>query len=204
MQQAAKLTAYCGALVLTACMPLAPRDRVVDYIALIYAAENGNDVLVEALLDRGAPVDALGPDVAGTLSIQAVEMDSPLQAAARAGNFDIVRLLLKHKPWVDHRCCDSPAALGIAAAAGNIELVKVLLEAGADPNIRSGYGQDLPNATPLDAARKNGHLDVVRKLEEARHMGSNAKMSHNDLLQRSVVDVFSSRPRQRVSDEQGR
>jgi ankyrin repeat protein len=156
------------ALYLSACAAITPRDQVIDYLALVYAAQGDNDLLVQALLDRGAPVDALGPDAAGMLSAQAVEMDSPLQAAARQGSIPIVRMLLEHKAWVDHRCCDSPAALGIAAEAGNAELVRILLQAGADPAIRSSYGPDLADAaTPLDAARGKGHVEVVRILEAA-------------------------------------
>jgi len=74
---------------------------------------------------------------------------------------------VEHNAWVDHHCCDSPAALGLAAEAGNAELVRVLLAAGADPTLRSTYDQDLFDATPLDAARKSGDLEVVRMLEAA-------------------------------------
>lgn len=155
------------ALALSACASTTPRDRVIDYMSLVYAARNENALLVAALLERGAPVDALHPDSAGMLSYHAVAMDSPLHAAARQGNVEIVRMILQHKPWVDHRCCDGPAALGEAARAGYAEIVQVLLDAGADPTIRSHYGQDLPNATALDAARNNGHEDVVRILEAA-------------------------------------
>jgi len=154
------------ALSVASCTTRAPRDKVIDYLALCYAARGENELLVEALLQRGAPVDALHPDSAGMLSAQAVEFDSPLQAAAERGNVAIVRLLLQHKPWVDHRCCDSPAALGGAAAAGHAEIVEMLLKAGADPWIKSSYSSDL-YGTPLDAARRNGHTAVVRLLETA-------------------------------------
>jgi ankyrin repeat protein len=156
-----------AALVLTACASTTPRDGVIDYVSLIHAAGDGDMLLVQALLERGAPVDAPDPNAAGMLSAMAVNMDSPLHAAAREGHLEIVRLLLEHKPWVDHRCCDSPAALGNAAAAGNAELVRALLEAGADPTIRSNYDQETSDATPLDVARQKGHLEVVRVLEEA-------------------------------------
>src|SRR5262245_28786382 len=124
-------------LSVAACTHTRSRDQVIDYMALYYAAEAENDLLVQALLERGAPVDAPDVDSAGLLSAQAVDFDSPLQAAARHGNIEMVRTLLSHHPWVDHRCCDSPAALGYAAAAGHTEVVKLLLDAGADPSIVS-------------------------------------------------------------------
>ncbi|WP_162932102.1 ankyrin repeat domain-containing protein [Solimonas sp. K1W22B-7] len=136
-------------------------------MALYYAASGGNQLLVEALLERGAPVDAPHPDSAGDLSYQAVGFNSPLQAAAERGHVEIVQALLQHKPWIDHRCCDSPSALGMAAAKGHLQIVQLLLDAGADPGIRSSYSRALGAATPLDAARANGHLEVVRVLEGA-------------------------------------
>jgi ankyrin repeat protein len=155
-------------LLLTACQSTAPQDRAIDYLALYYAADGRNQLLVEALLERGAPVDAPDVNSAGMLSAQAVNFDSPLQVAARNGDLEIVRLLLKHRPWVDHRCCDGPAALGYAAEAGHAEIVQELLDAGADPSIVSNYDRDL-QGTPLDAARQRGHTAVVELLKHAKN-----------------------------------
>ena len=77
-----------------------------------------------------------------------------------------MRMLLAQHPWVDHRCCDGPAALGYAAEAGHVEIVAMLLEAGADPSIVSNYDRNL-HGTPADAARQNGHTQVVDQLERA-------------------------------------
>ena len=150
-----------------ACAGRTPRDRAIDYWALYYAAAADNDLLVKALLDRGAPVDALDVDAAGEISYQAIDLDSPLQAAADAGHVEIVAILLDHKPWVDHRCCDSPAALGMAARKGHLKIVEMLLAAGADPTIETNYGDLVSWGTPLDAARAAGHEDVGRVLEAA-------------------------------------
>jgi ankyrin repeat protein len=152
----------------TACVSHSPRDRTIDYIALCYAAEQRNALLVEALLERGAPVEPLDVDSAGMLSAQAVNFSSPLQTAARNGDVEIVRLILSHHPWVDHRCCDSPAALGYAAERGDVQIVELLLAAGADPSIVSSYDADLPEGTPMEVARKNGHAEVVKLLEGAK------------------------------------
>ena len=160
--------AIASLLLLAACQCRTPQYRVIDYLALYYAAEGRNQLMVEAVLERGAPVDAPEANSAGLLSAQAVNFDSPLQVAARNGDLEIVRLLLKHRPRIDHRCCDGPAALGYAAEAGHSEIVKELLDAGADPSIVSNYDRDL-QGTPLDAARRRGHTAIVELLEHANN-----------------------------------
>jgi ankyrin repeat protein len=157
---------FALAVLSVACVTNTPKDRVIDYLALCSAARAGNELLVEALLERGAPVDALDVNAAGMLSAQAVETDSPLQAAARRGDVTVVRMLLAHRPWVDHRCCDSPAALGLASEAGHIAVVSLLLESGADPELVSSYESGF-SGTSLDAARRNGHAEVAALIERA-------------------------------------
>jgi ankyrin repeat protein len=142
-------------------------------MSLYYAAAAGDDLMVAALLERGAPVNALHPDSAGQLSYHAVGYNSPLQMAADGGYVEIVEMLLKQKPWIDHRCCDSPAALGMAARKGHTKIVELLLAAGADPTIKSEYGKDLPKGTALEAARLFGHDDVARLLESATQTAKN-------------------------------
>ena len=154
--------------VATGCVAASPRDRVIDYWALYYAAKDGNEQLVEALLDRGAPVDALGPDAAGNLSYLAIDLDSPLQVAAANGNVKIVRMLLTRKPWIDHRCCTTPAALGLATDAGHTEVVRLLLEAGADPSVKSDYGDPAKPETPLEVAQRKGHTEITQMLKAAK------------------------------------
>ena len=134
------------------------RDKVADYLALRYAADAGDEVLVRALLERGTPVDPLDIDAAGELTLGVAEANSPLQIAAEKGHAEIVRLLLQRHPWVDHRCCTAPTALAYAAGNGNAEIVRLLLEAGADASITSDGG------TALDRAQRAGHEDVVTVL----------------------------------------
>jgi ankyrin repeat protein len=165
-QVVTRVLAIGNLLLLAACVSTGPRDRTIDYLTLYYAADGRNQLLVEALLERGAPVDAPEVDSYRLLSAQAANFDSPLQVAARNGDIEIVRLILGHQPWVDHRCCDSPSALRYAAAAGHAEIVEELLKAGADPSIISNYDRDL-QGTALDAARRRGHVAVVEVLEHS-------------------------------------
>ncbi len=155
------------ALALAGCASRSVRDMAIDYLALCHAARAGDELLVEALLARGAPVEPMDVDAAGMISYMGVQAQSPLQNAADAGNSKVVSMILARKPWVDHRCCSGPPALGIAARAGKDEIVRLLLDAGADPLIKSHYGQGLPSATALDVARANAHVETVAILEAA-------------------------------------
>ena len=85
------------------------------------------------------------------------------------------RLILRNtsaRPTDKMGCCgDSAPALVAcfrqAAARGQLEVVRFLVEAGAAVDQR-GTSREL---TPLDAARRAGHLDVVRFFEEMASSG---------------------------------
>ena len=141
-----------------ACTDHSVRNKAADYLALRYAAEAGDEPLARALLERGTPVDPLDIDAAGELTLGVAEADSPLQIAAKRGHTEIVRLLLQHHPWVDHRCCTAPSALVYAAENGHAGVVRLLLDAGADASIASDAG------TALESAQRAGHTDVVAVL----------------------------------------
>lgn len=136
---------------------------------MIEAAESGQAAKVEALLTRGTPVDAVEqgePLESGSAWAPFAERPSPLFVAAANGHLGIVRSLLKHKPWLDWRCCDSFTPLGTAAANGHQQIVEVLLAAGADPALASAGGK-----TPLEAARAKGHTEIALLLEKAMGQG---------------------------------
>jgi ankyrin repeat protein len=149
-------------VVLSACQSLSVRDKAIDYLALRDAATLGDEVLVKALLERGAPVEPLHIDAAGELTLGVAESNSPLQLAAESGHIEVVRMILKFNPWVDHRCCDSPTALGYAARGGYTAIVQMLLDAGADPNLRCGTG------TALEEAIKSGNPETISVLSGVR------------------------------------
>ena len=152
-------------VLLAACSAQSEQRKIEDYVALIEAAESGQPAKVEALLTRGTPVDATGPEGpgdAGSAWAPLAERPSPLFVAAANGHLGVVKALLKHEPWLDWRCCDSFTPLGTAAANGHQRIVELLLEAGADPSVATEGGK-----TPLEAARANGHATIVALLENA-------------------------------------
>lgn len=115
--------------------------------ALMWAAKNANNEVVQMLLDRGADPNA----------------KSAIGSTALFYTNDsiIVRTLLDAgaNPNIQNKFGRSP--LMVAAHNGNAEIVQILLDAKADPNLKSKYGR---NAAQL--ARENGHHDSAQMIEE--------------------------------------
>ncbi|KAJ3568871.1 hypothetical protein NPX13_g6271 [Xylaria arbuscula] len=89
-----------------------------------------------------------------------LEKDQALFWGARAGNGQIIAILLKAGANPNHNAAETQTALIIAAAHGYIECVALLLESGrCDVNLKGKYG-----ATALSFAAGNGHYDVVECL----------------------------------------
>lgn len=152
-----------------ACSSQTQEQRLADYVALIEAAESGQPAKVEALLTRGTPVDVgaqPGSDAVGSAWVPYAERPSPLFVAAANGHLEVVKTLLKRKPWLEWHCCDSLTPLGTAAANGHREIVEALLAAGADPTVKSAGGM-----SALEAARARGHGEIARMLENAMEQG---------------------------------
>ncbi len=116
------------------------------------AAFFGHPELANALLDRGAQVDAR--------STNAMK-NTPLHAAAAGGNVNLVQLLAKRGADVNARQEGGWTALHSAAQAGNRTMVEALLANGADINARAANDQG-----PLDLALSKGHQEVAALLEE--------------------------------------
>jgi len=97
------------------------------------------------------------------------QITTPLIIAARNGNLDSVKMLLRYKAdieargtvKVDDQVIEGCTPLWAAAATGHLDVVKLLIERNADVD-----GRTLTNSTPLRAAAYDGRLDIVSCLVE--------------------------------------
>jgi ankyrin repeat protein len=119
-----------------------------DAPPLVAAAERGDRVALNRLLDAGA--DAAAPAVDGTTA---------LHWAARADELDAVRLLLE--AGADPRAVDryGITPLYLAAENGSAAVIEALLDAGADPNAVAPIGE-----TALMTATRSGRREAIALL----------------------------------------
>lgn len=103
--------------------------------------------IAHSLANAGATIDAI--DDTG---------DTPLMAAARAGNTTLVGFLIARGADIGHRDNTGNTALFTAITHGHAEVVRQLLARGADPTA------PVAGVTPIDAARSRGEDDIVRLL----------------------------------------
>ncbi|KAJ6440942.1 Delta(8)-fatty-acid desaturase [Purpureocillium lavendulum] len=116
---------------------------------LLWAVHSGHDAVVEALIQRGANVDARNTSD-GTIA---------LVCAARNGHESSVRLLIDSGADVNAQDRSSHTALQMAAQNGHESSVRLLIDSGADVNAQDGSGH-----TALHWAAQNGHQAIVRLL----------------------------------------
>jgi hypothetical protein len=120
-----------------------------EYTFLTNAAGQGNQRLVKYVLDKG--YDLEGPSE-----------DSPLFAAAAAGQTEMVQLLISrganaNRKWKSTQ--DTPLMFG--AEMGHLDTVKILIEKGAEP-----CAKNLEEHTAEGLARKSNRLDVAQYLAQ--------------------------------------
>lgn len=161
---------------------------------------------MQALLDRGAPVNLPEPDGSTALlwavyhaapelvqSLLAAGADpdvanqlglSPLLQASRYGDAALVRALLDAGASLQlpQQGSSEPPLLA-AARAGNVDAVQLLLAAGADPETTEALDQQ----TALMWAAAAGQLDVARVLLEAG-ADPNRQARSNVLTERKNAD----------------
>ncbi len=111
----------------------------------------GQQELAEALIERGAAVDARSTNRM---------VNTPLHAAAAGGQTRLVELLLKHGADANARQQGGWTALHAAAQSGNAAMVEVLLAHAADAGARADNNQ-----TALDLALTGAKADVAALLE---------------------------------------
>ena len=116
------------------------------------AAFFGTPELINALLDRGASVDARSGNAMA---------NTPLHAAVAGGKTENVAALVKRGADVNAQQSGGWTALHGAAQSGNREMVEVLIAHSADVKARAGNNQN-----PLDLALQKGHESVAALLEQ--------------------------------------
>jgi ankyrin repeat protein len=123
-------------------------ERTHKPASLYYTSLTGLIAGVEALVDRGADINAQGG-----------RYGNVLQAASAGGHDKIIQLLLDREADVDAQNELFGTALQVASAGGYQEIVQMLLARGADIDACGGhYG----NA--LQAASAEGHDKIVQML----------------------------------------
>lgn len=118
--------------------------------ALVAAVKRHDRAAVNALLDRGADVNAPAGDGA-----------TALHFAAEADDLDLIDLLLEAGANVNATNRFNVTPLELAAVNGDRAAIERLLAAGANVNATSREGQ-----TPLMTAARTGRLDAVQALIE--------------------------------------
>lgn len=137
------------------------------------AATEGNKVLVESLLEKGADVNQAAYCAGsrrgrrGATALQGICGWDPATSAERVTRMEIIKHLLDLGADVNA----APAAtmghtaLQIAARMGDLEVATLLVHLGADVNAPRGRWR---GKTALDGATVGGHLDMVKFLLTAR------------------------------------
>jgi ankyrin repeat protein len=114
---------------------------------LVIASYKGFTPIVQLLLNGGASVVAVDPDMKATA----------LHAAAYAGNADVAILLIRHHIDINKQGPKNGyTALHDAIWQGHADVVKVLLEAGADLTLKTHRGE-----TPFMFAQASHHADIA-------------------------------------------
>ena len=115
------------------------------------AAYFGHPALTNALLDRGADVNARSTNYM---------KNTPLHAAAAGRQLETMRVLLARGADANARQQGGSTALHSAAQNGDREAVELLLAHGAQVNLRAENNQ-----APLDLALTRGHHEIAQLLE---------------------------------------
>lgn len=126
-------------------------DHKPDTEAFFDAVHRGDLLEIEARLDDGQDMNAR----------DRLSGETALHVAARAGQGDVARLLLREGAIVDLPTTDGRTPLHYCAMSGQ--------EAAAGPLLRSGGSadvEDLNGDTPRDVAVKRGHKKVLAKFKQ--------------------------------------
>jgi len=129
--------------------------------ALLYAAREGHEAVVQLLVEKGANIEVKDSD-----------SNTALIRAALYGHEAVVRLLVEKGADIETKDSDGNTALIWAALFGQEAVVQLLVEKGADIEAKNSDG----NTALLYAARE-GYEAVVRLLVEK---GADIKAKNSD------------------------
>jgi len=96
------------------------------------------------------------PDASAKPDIEAA------MTAAKAGDVPTLRRLIERRPTLAHDDAVGRAPIELAVREGHLEAVQVLLDAGAEPDRTTFYGDSL-----IDIAKDRGHEAIATLLERA-------------------------------------
>jgi ankyrin repeat protein len=146
MRRLVAVIAFCGMLLATTSIAVAPEPSLLD------AAESGDRATALRLLSKGANVNAVGPD--GTTAVM---------YAAANDDLELVRALIKAGANVKLKNQFGTSAITEAAIIGSAPILDALIKAGADPNFRNPEGE-----TPIMAAARSGNIEAAKRLLDAK------------------------------------
>ncbi|MEK7858582.1 MAG: ankyrin repeat domain-containing protein [Elusimicrobiota bacterium] len=156
--------------------------------ALIGAVWLGDSGLLEALLDRGAPIDE-APGAEGR---------APLGEAVLQGSAALTQLLLERGAQVDPPDASGQTALTLAVLQGRVDLVGALLAKGADVNAAGENRRGSRGLTALAAAASTGNAELAGYLVER---GGDVSLARANLQGR--LEAGSLEPESAAHDQQG-
>ena len=142
--------AFIGAIGFSAVLLGWPNLQEYRQVVFVDAAARGNIVSMKMLLVIGA--DANG------FECQTDRCRTPVIAAAQAGQYEAVQLLVDRAANVNIGMKRGQTALMFASYYGHSEVVKLLLASGADVN--ASFEGD----TALTWAKQRGHAEIVNLL----------------------------------------
>jgi len=116
--------------------------------SLMAASRKGNLDIVKMLVEAGA-----------SLELRTEDGSTPLHNAVASGQVDVVKLLLLSGADSNAQTIDKVTPLILACYHGYLSIVKELLKFSASVTMEDEWG------TPLDTAKRKGHIDLVHYLE---------------------------------------